>query len=120
MEQTRISSLIQTEKEMPLLSDLTALGFSDNKVEAGSSLRVTFFNDTDMPRVLERESLSQIVKIEPFALANQPHLAFWESPRHLLIIYPFVQDDAKISASEIALKFNSGTVQYINFAKYRS
>eukprot|EP00118_Oscarella_pearsei_P017997 m.181762 g.181762 ORF g.181762 m.181762 type:complete len:990 (+) comp39278_c1_seq51:4155-7124(+) len=98
-----------TKDSPPSVSSLTAFGFSDGKLSPGSSIWVNFSHDTNMPQVLTRDQLEQIVKISPSSLAKEIHLGFWATSKSLVIVYPAVRDDidTPLHTKDIALTFMS-------------
>ena len=68
-------------------------------------MSVKFSHNTNTPTVLRPGDMNKIVQLHPPVLNELPHIGVWTDRKTLLIIFPAVNEDQGIDASELKVEF---------------
>lgn len=88
-----------------------AVALVDGFVSAGSSLHIRFSHNTNMPPVLARSDLHEIVKLSPLTLHEARTVAAWQDNRTLVVLFPTLEASMKDGVTD-----NNVTVSFVESA----
>jgi hypothetical protein len=93
------------KRDAPDVVSVQAFGYTGNHFQAGSTVSVKFSHNTNTPTVLRSVDMTKIVQLHPLVLNELSHIGIWTDHKTLLIIFPAVNEDQSIDASQLSVEF---------------